>query len=431
MRLANNPTEYNYKKIGSLMVFILLFFWYLLAAKVVLSQTISISTSLETEADTNLVEILPDSAAVDTVELQPVTNGEPHLGLVFKRDMTLEQAYRMHYSHNYGAYVDQVTEPSPAYRAGIKEEDIITSFGGEKVLYNDHLVRLLGKYRAGDTVEMMVFRDGQIMKTTVTLQEEEQSREVNVETRPWEDDSGDFIIKSRKPHVFYGHADDGILAWKPTWYVPDERDIYTLIENLGYASILSNYHINDKDYEAMYLSGFQIQPGDQNAPLHWGILWSNGEMRRHKSMELNGQTIRRDLSYSIHYWGFTLDTRIPLFDRIYIVPEILAGSLTSRMSFFQPDPIVVWDEISQRFEDPIHNHLQVQKKYFVLQPNVSLILRLTDNIGIQATAAYFYGFPRYNGWKVSSFETEKNVLNSPNSSIGGWTFSFGPCLFLD
>lgn len=80
-----------------------------------------------------------------------------------------------------GAFVRDVVSGSSADRAGIKAEDIITKFGGEKVgarARSDgeqdektQLGKLVNKYKVGDKVEVEVWREGQILKLQVTLTE--------------------------------------------------------------------------------------------------------------------------------------------------------------------------------------------------------------------------------------------------------------------
>ncbi|MBI3495197.1 PDZ domain-containing protein, partial [Candidatus Berkelbacteria bacterium] len=58
---------------------------------------------------------------------------------------------------------------SPAAKAGIKEGDIITYIGGERIDENHSLARLLGNHNIGDQVELTVIRDGKEIKLKVTL----------------------------------------------------------------------------------------------------------------------------------------------------------------------------------------------------------------------------------------------------------------------
>lgn len=68
-----------------------------------------------------------------------------------------------------GAYIMSVVEGSPAERAGIEAEDIITKIGGEKVTESNDLARIIGKKKAGDTVSITVWREEKDMNLSVTL----------------------------------------------------------------------------------------------------------------------------------------------------------------------------------------------------------------------------------------------------------------------
>lgn len=68
-----------------------------------------------------------------------------------------------------GAYVRDVVSGSPAEEAGIKVEDIITKFGGEKIdSEKNTLANLVNKHKVGDKVEVEVYRDQD--KKTINLQ---------------------------------------------------------------------------------------------------------------------------------------------------------------------------------------------------------------------------------------------------------------------
>lgn len=61
---------------------------------------------------------------------------------------------------------------SPADKAGIQENDIITKINGQDVNENTSLVSLLQKYKPGDTIVVTLLRKGEEMKLNVTLEEQ-------------------------------------------------------------------------------------------------------------------------------------------------------------------------------------------------------------------------------------------------------------------
>lgn len=68
-----------------------------------------------------------------------------------------------------GCPVSSVSEGLAAQKAGIQAGDVIVKFGGEVVDSFQGLVDLIGKKSAGDTVEVELKRDGDLVKVQVTL----------------------------------------------------------------------------------------------------------------------------------------------------------------------------------------------------------------------------------------------------------------------
>src|SRR5262249_55922756 len=59
-----------------------------------------------------------------------------------------------------GMRIDGVGEGSPAEKGGLKGGDIITAFGGKPVGTIYDFMESMGRYKAGETVEIVVKRDG-------------------------------------------------------------------------------------------------------------------------------------------------------------------------------------------------------------------------------------------------------------------------------
>ena len=70
-----------------------------------------------------------------------------------------------------GAYVADVVKGSPADKAGLKKADIIIAVDGVKIGANNSLATLLGEHKVGDTVSLVVLRDGQEKTVELTLAE--------------------------------------------------------------------------------------------------------------------------------------------------------------------------------------------------------------------------------------------------------------------
>lgn len=72
-----------------------------------------------------------------------------------------------------GAYIMSVVDGSPAEKAGVRSEDIITKINGDKLTTANDLARVVGKKKAGDTVELIIWRNEKevILKVTLGTQE--------------------------------------------------------------------------------------------------------------------------------------------------------------------------------------------------------------------------------------------------------------------
>ena len=69
-----------------------------------------------------------------------------------------------------GIYINDVTQFSPAAKAGIKIADVITSFDGTRVKTADELSEAKNKKEKGDTVEVIVVRNDKEVTLTMTLE---------------------------------------------------------------------------------------------------------------------------------------------------------------------------------------------------------------------------------------------------------------------
>lgn len=74
-----------------------------------------------------------------------------------------------------GAAVSYVSENGPAAKAGIKAKDIITKVNGESINGSTQLKKLVSLCKGGDKLNLTVYRQGQILEITVTVEEQKQS----------------------------------------------------------------------------------------------------------------------------------------------------------------------------------------------------------------------------------------------------------------
>ena len=74
-----------------------------------------------------------------------------------------------------GAVVRSVTDGAPAAQAGLQANDIITAVDGTEITGSNDLVQIVTAKRAGDTLKLSVYRQGQTLELTVTVAEQKQS----------------------------------------------------------------------------------------------------------------------------------------------------------------------------------------------------------------------------------------------------------------
>ena len=94
--------------------------------------------------------------------------GRPSLGL---ETTVLEYQYRVFYDLPDGLYVTQVEPDSEAWKAGFRKGDTIMSIDGNRVRSQEDLNSVLGRYEAGDTVDLVIHRSRRQYQGSLTLQE--------------------------------------------------------------------------------------------------------------------------------------------------------------------------------------------------------------------------------------------------------------------
>ncbi len=73
-----------------------------------------------------------------------------------------------------GAAIQSVTEGGPAALGGLAAGDIITSANGTQITSSDDLVKLVQRAAAGDVLNLTVYRQGETVALTVTVDEQRQ-----------------------------------------------------------------------------------------------------------------------------------------------------------------------------------------------------------------------------------------------------------------
>ena len=95
-----------------------------------------------------------------------------YLGVMVS-DMDAEAA--AYYGMPVGAYVQEVTVGGCAQKAGLKAKDIIVALGEYEVRNVSSLTRALRNFKAGDTTTLTVYRGGERLELTITLDAKPQA----------------------------------------------------------------------------------------------------------------------------------------------------------------------------------------------------------------------------------------------------------------
>ena len=144
------------------------------------------------------------TAVMDDLMEHGYITGRPQLGITLA---TITAATAQQYPDMVvGAYVRNVDEGSCSEKAGLKVGDIITSFDGKEVTSSAEVIELKRNHKAGDTVDVVVHRDGDDVQLRITLDEDPDH------DNPIDDGSSDSQGQGDQGYGYsygYGNENDG------------------------------------------------------------------------------------------------------------------------------------------------------------------------------------------------------------------------------
>lgn len=140
-------------------------------------QVIGINTAIAGNAQ-NIGFAIPINDVKGLID-QVIKSGKfsrPYLGVHYI-PLTADVANEYNLSTQKGAFIAPSSDPtspsvisgSPAEKAGLQTNDIITQFGGTAIDQNHSLTSLIDQHQSGDKVSLTVLRNGQTLHITVTL----------------------------------------------------------------------------------------------------------------------------------------------------------------------------------------------------------------------------------------------------------------------
>lgn len=103
---------------------------------------------------------------------------KPYIGVSAADVSTETQSYGL----PKGAAIKSVTEDSPAAKAGLQVNDIVTKVGDKEITCANDLVDVVSEASSGDVLKMTVYRSGSTVEIDVTVGEKIQSALANEQT---------------------------------------------------------------------------------------------------------------------------------------------------------------------------------------------------------------------------------------------------------
>jgi serine protease Do len=91
-------------------------------------------------------------------------------------EVTSDKVKELKLPSEHGVLLDKIMNDSPASKAGLKENDVVTEINGQRVEGAAQFRRMIREIPAGRTAQLTVWRDGRTQSVTVTMGKSEESR---------------------------------------------------------------------------------------------------------------------------------------------------------------------------------------------------------------------------------------------------------------
>src|SRR5712692_10169352 len=120
------------------------------------------------------IEVLP---GIETDDLNIVIgdDGSSWLG-VETHEVTADKAKELKLSAERGVFLGKIVPDSPAAKAGLKENDVVTEINGQRVEGAAQFRRMIHEIPAGRSIQLTVWRDGRTQTVNATLGKSEERR---------------------------------------------------------------------------------------------------------------------------------------------------------------------------------------------------------------------------------------------------------------
>ncbi len=332
-------------------------------------------------------------------ENQKDYKSSPRFGL-YLDDLDFEDVYEMHYLENYGVLIDRVIRGGNGDRAGLRKVDSIMEFYGEKVRYEDHLLRMRNSKHVGDTVEIKYFRDEKVMTTSFTFY-------------PPEELSGkDAEISDKKKRLSPGY---GGGSFEPVYIDFDFAGINSYLQSNGFGKAF--------DGNLIVLGG----GGMGNVGKGWFIGGMGAGLSKHEQIPVRDDTDQiigqKKYQLDFGFGGVTVTKKVALFTkRVVLDMGIMLGGGGIALKVSQSDGDFSWED---KIGDANNYSVKYEKSFFAYNPSVGLLIRIKNWFGIHGSVGYFGTYALDDKWTEKSFDFTVGgpspVMPSGQSySLGVW-----------
>jgi serine protease Do len=126
------------------------------------------------DQESKRIEVMP---GIETDDLNIVIgdDGSSWLG-VETHEVTADKAKELKLSAERGVVLGKIVPDSPAAKAGLKENDVVTELNGQRVEGAAQFRRMIHEIPAGRSIQLTVWRDGRTQTISATLGKSEERR---------------------------------------------------------------------------------------------------------------------------------------------------------------------------------------------------------------------------------------------------------------
>jgi len=126
------------------------------------------------EQDPGQIEVQP-KIETDGMNIVIADDGSSWLG-VETHEVTSDKAKELKLSAEHGVVLGKIVPDSPAAKAGLKENDVVTEINGQRVEGAAQFRRMIHEIPAGRSIQLSVWRDGRIQTISATLGKSQERR---------------------------------------------------------------------------------------------------------------------------------------------------------------------------------------------------------------------------------------------------------------